>query len=140
MEATHKKIEEYIVANMGATGLKYSLTEHNARDFALDEAPLLIEGDDDYVVFTVNVENSGSASVGNDYRRLVGTVSIECYIGSEKSARAYYTIADKLRGFLEATAFTGIILRSFDNVNSYKVGKWNVKPSVVSFQTTTQRI
>lgn len=140
MEATHKKVESHISANMVATGLVYSLTENNARDFSQVGAPLLIEGFDDYVVFTVAVDNSGSASVGNTYRRLVGTVRIECYIDNEKSDRAYYNIVDKLRGFLEATSFDGIILRDFVNIQGYTLGRWNVKPSVVSFKTTAQRI
>lgn len=140
MEALHKQIEEYIVTSMVGNGLTYSLTSNNARNFSLPSAPLYFEGDVDHVIFTVMVADSGAAAIGNSYRRLVGTISIECYIGEEKSDRAYYSIADKLRSFLEATSFGGVILREFKNVNGYKLGKWNVKPSVVSFQNTKQRI
>ena len=140
MEATHKKLEQYIVDQMAATGIKYSLTEDNARDFTIVTAPLLFEGSDDYVVFTVEVASSGSASVGNTYRRLVGTISIECYIDEDKSTRNYYTIVDKLRHFLEATSFDGILLKDFNNLNSYKMGRWNVRPSVISFKTAAKRL
>ena len=140
MEATHKAVETYILANLSSVGLKYSFNENNARDFTLPESPLLVDGTDDHLVITVMVENSGSACVDNSHRRLVGTIRIECYIGEDKSDRAYYAIADKLRGFLEATTFDGISLRDFVNTNGYSMGKWNVKPSIISFKTTAKRI
>lgn len=140
MKATHKNIEVYLDSNLPTVGIKYSFNRNNARDFTLPNSPLLYDGADDHIVVSVRVENSGAADVGNKYRRIVGTIRLECYINEQKSDRVHYELLDKLRSFLEATSFNGIYLKDFSVQANYLVGKWNVTPAIVSFRTTAKRI
>lgn len=141
VEELHKIIEKYIVSNMTASGIKYSLTIKNARDFSLPDAPLLSEGSDNYIIFTVIVNTSTPSAVGNAARRQSGIVRVDCHLDDNLSTdRDYYRMLDHVTNFLEGRSTEGVHFRDFNSAgDSYSEGKWQVSPTVISFESNRMR-
>lgn len=140
MENLHQQIEEHIVSSMAGTGIKYSLTKRNARDFSLPDAPLLSQGSDNYIIFTTIVNSSTPSAVGNVARRQSGIIRIDCYLSQNLSTdRDYYRMLDTVADFLEAKNVGGVHLRNLSSSGEYDEGNWQVKSSVVSFESNKMR-
>ena len=102
-ELLHKEIEEYIVANMPA--IKYSLTGRNARDFSLADAPLLSDGSEPYIIFTVEIARGGAAAIGNTTSRRTGIIRAELHLDRDATDRDVYKMLDQITLFLERKNF-----------------------------------
>lgn len=139
MERTHKIIERYITDNMALLGIPYSLTKLHPRDFTDISSPLLSDGDDNYIIFTVKLDRSVPAAVGDTARRLTGTVRVEFYLSKTTSDREFLRMADSITEFLEAKSFEGVRFRDFTISGEYKEGKWHVKPAVATFNSTKMK-
>lgn len=136
MEELHKKIETYIVDNLSTGSLKYSLVRDNARDISLPSSPLLIEGSDNFVVLTVDINTVTSAAIGNKAKRFSGNVIAEIYVSNDSTDRETYKILSNLSAFLERQSFEGIIFRDTIKAGRYKVGQWVVTTFTFDFSTT----
>ncbi len=135
-EILHQKIEQHIVDNMASTGIKYSLTPNNPRDFALPDAPLLSDGSEPYIIFRVSIQSGSAAAIGNTTKRRIGIIRAEMHLDKDATDRDVARMADKITPFLERKNFNGVLLKDARDTGEFKQGKWLVRPWTFDFKTT----
>lgn len=130
----HGKIEQYIQDNI--SGIKYSMNARNARDFSVEGAPLLSEGDESFIIFKVAITSGRSAAIGNTTKRSVGVIEASIHLDKDKSDREQYKILGTLTPYLERKNFNGISLRDSNLSGEYESGKWVIFSWTFNFVTT----
>lgn len=134
-EALHKAIEEYIEDNV-PVDMVYSLLIDNPRDFNKDDAPLLFDGEQTFIIFDVTIQQGRGVSIGNTSKRRIGVVQAIIYTKIDAGKRPIYSMLSKLTSFLERKSFNGIHLRNGIGANGFNKGTWKVTPWTFNFETT----